>query len=69
MDYEALSTTLMFGACETQHCVNVTIVDDGLVEGDETFGITLNLITHLDNRLMLNTVTGMIMITDDDCKF
>ena len=40
LDYKALSTTLMFTACETRHCLNVTIVDDMTVERNETLDVT-----------------------------
>ena len=59
LDYKALSKTLMFTACETQRCLNVTIVDDMTVERNETLDVTLNVpgldfdanqvITILDN--------------------
>ena len=41
MDYESLNVTLMFAACETQHCVNVTILDDFVDEPNEIFSYSL----------------------------
>ena len=37
MDNGALNEILMFEACETRKCVNVTITDDGVDELDEFF--------------------------------
>ena len=68
MDYESLSTSLMFAACETQRCVNVTIVDDTTVEAIEIFAITLERTHNLDSRIMLKTVNEIIEIIDNDCK-
>ena len=69
MDYETFSTTLMFAACETQHCVNVATIDDRIVELNEMFVITLERTPDLDSRIMLNPVAGHVEIIDDDCKF
>ena len=68
MDYVSLSTTLMFAACETQRCVNVTIVENIIVESIETFCITLERTPDLDSRITLNPVTEEIEIIDNDCK-
>ena len=68
MDYETLSTTLMFAACETRCCVDVAIVDDMTVESIETFAVTLERTSDLDSRITLNPVDGEIEITDNDCK-
>ena len=57
-DYEAISTTTTFAAgstdAETQ-CLNVTITEDALVEGDETFIVTMTLLT-----------TGVGVTTEND---
>ena len=68
VDYEALSTTLMFAACEKRRCVNVAIVEDIIVESIETFGITLERTPDLDNRITLSPVAEQIEIIDNDCK-
>ena len=68
MDYETLSTTLMFAACETRRCVNVAIVEDILVESIEIFGVTLERTPDLDRNITLNPVTEEIEIIDNDCK-
>ena len=68
MDYEAVSTTFMFAACETRRCVNVVIVEDITVESIETFGITLERTPDLDSRITLTPVAEQIEIIDNDCN-
>ena len=41
MDYIGLSTILSFPACETKQCVDVTIVDDDVLENVESFSVSL----------------------------
>ena len=67
-DYAALSETLMFGACETRSCINVTIVGDLVDEPEEFFHVSLTRTTGLDNRITLNPVEGRIVIIDNDGK-
>ena len=68
MDYGGLSSILMFAACETQSCVNVTIVDDLVDEpGDlDVFDVTLERTPGLDSRISLDPVDGQIVIIDND---
>ena len=67
-DYVALSETLMFDACQTRSCVNVTIVDDLVDELEEFFRVSLTRTTGLDSRITLNPVDGRTVITDNDGK-
>ena len=66
MDYGAVSTILRFDACDTRHCVDVTIENDGDDEPDEMFGITLERIPGLNGRITLDPVDGDITIVDND---
>ena len=66
MDYGAVSTILRFDACDTRHCVGVTIVIDGDDEPDEIFGITLERTPGLNDRITLDPVDGDITIADND---
>ena len=68
MDYLELSSILSFAACETQRCVNVTIVDDLMVEPDTIFDYTLERTSGLDMRISLDPIDGQIKITDNDGK-
>ena len=69
MDYIDVSTILMFGACARRHCVNVSIVDDDVLEMTESFTVTLERISGLDSRITLDPVDGVIEITDDDGEY
>ena len=67
MDYIGLSTILMFEACQRRRCVNVTIVDDEVLETViESFTVTLERTPGLDNRIALRPVDGVFEIRDDD---
>ena len=69
MDYLGLSTILMFPACQRRGCVNVTIVDDEVLEREvESFTVTLERTPGLDNRIALNPVDGVVEIRDNDCR-
>ena len=66
MDYVTLAEILMFDVCETQRCVNVTIVDDSVDEPEEKFRVSLERTPDLDSRITLEPVDGEIVIVDDD---
>ena len=69
MDYGALSTILMFGECDTRLCVNISIVDDLVLETMETVYIKLNRTADLDVRIQLDPVDAEIQIIDDDSTY
>ena len=69
MDYIGLSTILRFPACETEQCVNVTIIDDEVLENVESFDVTLERTPGLDMRITLDPVHGVVEITDEDGLF
>ena len=59
----------MFAACQRRSCVNVTIVDDEVLEMVvESFNVTLERTPGLDNRITLNPVNGVVEIRDNDCR-
>ena len=64
MDYGALSTIVTFGTYDTQQCVNITIVDDEVLENVESFFVNLERTPGLDSRITLNPVDGLICIND-----
>ena len=69
MDHIGLSTILNFPACETKQCVDVTIVDDDVLENVESFDVTLERTLGLDTRITLDPVDGAIEITDNEGLF
>ena len=67
MDYIAVDTLLMFEACERRRCVDVSIVDDEILEGGpEVFQYTLERTPGLDSSIELNPVLGRVEIIDND---
>ena len=66
MDYGAVSTFLMFDSCEMQSCTNITIVDDTVLELPESFSVTLERTTGLDDRITLDPIDGVVEINDND---
>ena len=66
MDYGELSTFLSFPTCGTRQCVNVTVVNDDVLENVESFDVTLERTPGLDMRITLDPVDGVIEIRDDD---
>ena len=68
LDYEAISTVITFsvGSIDAEaQCLNVTIIEDALVEGNETFFVTLTLLTTELNVTTENDVT-VVTITDNE---
>ena len=66
MDYGGESTVLMFDSCDVQSCLNISIIDDMVVEDLESFDITVGRAPGLDNRITLESVNGTVEITDND---
>ena len=63
LDYAATSGTLVFADGETSKPFSIPILDDGLVEGDETVALTLSAPT---GGATLGTKDATLTILDDD---
>ena len=63
-----MSSIVMFDACDIRCRVDITIVSDTDNEPDEMFAITLERTPGLNDRITLDPVDGMVIITDDDGK-
>lgn len=63
-DYVAASGTLAFAPGEREKTVVVTLLDDALSEGDETFTVTLSS----PQNAVLGTATATGTITDDESR-
>ncbi|HEY8412243.1 MAG TPA: DUF4214 domain-containing protein, partial [Pyrinomonadaceae bacterium] len=61
-DYETAAGTLRFGAGETSKTFIVPIVNDVLVEGNETFNVTLSGV----NGATLGTANAVVTINEND---
>ena len=60
VDFEFSSTQLV-------DCVNIPIVDDTIVEGDEIF---LVFLSTLDVQVQIGPISSAnVLIEDNDCKF
>lgn len=66
MDYTAFSEVLIFDTCEKRRCVNISIVNDEALEGDEYFFVNLGRTHQLDSRIKLNPFNGLVQISDHD---
>ena len=67
-DYCAVSSVLIFDS-SWKSCVFVFIVDDSVVEGAETFNISLERTSDLDRWITLSPNFGNILIDDNDGVF
>ena len=69
MDYENVSTILIFPACANQSCVNISILDDVTVEKNHTFNISLD---STDSRIIVDPdlEDGEVIIMDnEECEY
>lgn len=65
-DYESVMTELTFSAQQTRQCVNVTILDDVLLEGVEDFSANLST---ADGQVALDPQEAAVTIVDNDGRF
>ena len=64
-DFQEYSEVLQFGTCQRMYCVDITIVDDLVLELVESFNVSLER-NGLDSRISLDPTVAQINITDDD---
>ena len=65
MDYGTIDVILEFDVCETQKCVNASIVSDLVDEKNEIFTYHLRRTPNLDPRIKLEPIDGTVEIIDD----
>ncbi len=58
-----VNTTLSFGPGDSQMCTNVAILEDAVVEYDETFTLKL---TSADKAVVFGVDTAEVTITEDN---
>lgn len=56
---------LNFAPCDVEQCVNITIVDNELIEQTEMFVVTLERTATLDKKISLHPVKGYIFVNDE----
>ena len=61
-DYTALYANLTIWAGMMQSCVNISIVNDDIVEYDETFSVTMT--TMNDRLVLINNVAEVTILSD-----
>ena len=66
MDYTPRSAVFTFGECKRQSCVNISVVNDSIVEKDESFSVALGSAPNLDNRIKLDSESAVVVIIDND---
>ena len=70
-DYEFDNSTFKFDGCNSRSCVNVTIIDDMIVEPltkilrDKFHAVLIG--SGLDDRIILSTDISTVYIEDNDC--
>ena len=57
---------LSFIACEEIACATIIIVDDDIVEMNESFTISLGRTSDLNKRISLSPDSKLVTILDDD---
>ena len=63
----------LFGECDYKSCVNLSVINDELLEETESYQVTLSMkkTSILDSRITLFPMTAEVNIIDDDgiCPF
>lgn len=67
MDYSTVSGSLTFTASDSMMCVNVTIIDDPTVEGNQSFSLSLQSDAN-EPVIFTPTQQATVIIIDDDSK-
>ena len=65
-DYTGLSQQVTFDTCEDRSCVFIPILEDAVLELNETFTVNLDRTADLHPRIMLDPVQEEILIIDND---
>ena len=70
MDFDSARSTVMFGPTDTIKTLNISIVDDSIVESQENFTLMIQL-SRATARLGVERGSpseATVVITDDDSK-
>ena len=70
-DYEPLSKQLVFKKSTTKYTVNVSIINDNIIDHNETFLAHLTLVSPLDesDTILLSPNSTEVRIKDNDSKY
>ena len=65
-DHSHLNHIVTFEKCSREACAVIILVDDRMVERDETFYVTLGRTPDLDDRIRLHPTEQRVRILNDD---
>ena len=65
-DYTAPVNTLRFSGCLVQHCVDMNIADDSVLEPQESFTVSLMRSEGIGNEIQLVPDVAEIFVIDND---
>ena len=65
-DFIPINETVTFSRNELRTCLEVTIIDDEVVELSKSFSISLERTENLDERITISPDRGTVTIEDDD---
>ena len=69
VDYVAVSNqSVRFAPCAPEYCINISTINDEVVDGEERFFVTLSRSASLDSRINVDhkSARAEIVIIDDD---
>ena len=66
MDFNTTSTVLIFNASISRQCESVTILNDIIIENNETFFVQLE---SIDPAVNITLGSAPVTIFDDDCEY
>ena len=66
-DYSAMSATLIFNSNNDVQCVNISLMDDDILEGMEDFEVSLD--QGEEERVILSPERAVVTIVNDDSEY
>ena len=68
IDANASTSLLMLTASEHEQCINISLIEDSLVEETEALTLSLELIKNVSGIGGVEPSTTVITMRDGDCK-
>ena len=68
MDFITISNIVIFNDTNTRNEVNITLINDNVLEGDEDFTVLLQILTIRKDVIFSCCDTAIATIIDDDSK-
>ena len=67
-DYQSVATLLLFDSSISHVCVNISVEDDQLAEGEEHFSVAIST-NESRSRLRIEVQEAVVTILDDDGRY